>query len=77
MVVLLQALLGLCDEGARTLQTLSAVRDLLGQLAQLHHLKRHTHMQTNEILRTPFNHLLTLRRKTVIFGVWKVKCFCW
>lgn len=59
VVVLLQALLGLCDEGARALQTLSAVCDLLGQLAQLHHLKRHT--QTNAMLCTHLNHLLTLR----------------
>lgn len=38
VVVLLQALLGLRDEGAGALQTLAAVCDLLRQLAQLHHL---------------------------------------
>lgn len=44
VVILLQALLGLCDEGAGALQTLSTVRNLLSQLAQLHHL-RHTRLQ--------------------------------
>lgn len=42
VVVLLQAVLSLCDEGTRALQTLSAVRNLLGQLPQLHHLNPHT-----------------------------------
>lgn len=47
VVVLLQALLGLCDEGAGTLQTLAAVCDLLCQFAQLHHLqkKKENHAQ--------------------------------
>lgn len=44
MVVLLQALLGLCDEGAGALQTLPTVGNLLRQLAQLHHLQ-HTQLQ--------------------------------
>lgn len=39
MVVLLQALLRLCDEGAGALQTLATVGDLLRQLAQFHHLR--------------------------------------
>ena len=39
VVVLLQALLGLCDEGAGALQTLATVCNLLSQLAQLHHLE--------------------------------------
>jgi len=40
VVVLLQALLGLCDEGAGALQTLPAVCNLLSQLTQFHHLER-------------------------------------
>ena len=43
VVVLLQAVLGLSDEGAGALQTLAAVGNLLGQLPQLHHLHMHTH----------------------------------
>lgn len=39
VVVLLQALLRLCDEGAGALQTLATVGDLLRQLAQFHHLQ--------------------------------------
>lgn len=49
VVVLLQAVLSLCDEGTRALQTLSAVRNLLSQLPQLHHL--HPHTRTLESIR--------------------------
>lgn len=38
VVVLLQALLSLCDEGAGALQTLATVCNLLRQLTQFHHL---------------------------------------
>lgn len=38
VVVLLQALLGLRDQGAGAFQTLAAVSDLLRQFTQLHHL---------------------------------------
>lgn len=44
VVVLLQALFGLCDEGAGALQTLATVCNLLSQLTQFHHLE-HTQMQ--------------------------------
>lgn len=39
VVVLLQALFGLCDEGAGALQTLATVCNLLSQLTQFHHLE--------------------------------------
>ncbi len=43
VVVLLQALFGLGDEGAGALQTLATVCNLLSQLTQFHHLE-HTHI---------------------------------
>lgn len=45
MVVFLQALFGLCDEGAGALQTLATVCNLLGQFTQFHHLEQ-TQIQT-------------------------------
>lgn len=39
MVVLLQALLSLCDQGTGTFQTLTTVCNLLSQLSQFHHLE--------------------------------------
>lgn len=50
VVVLLQALLGLCDEGAGALQTLTTVCNLLSQLAQFHHLG---HAQLKHRLQIP------------------------
>lgn len=51
MVVLLQALFGLRDEGAGALQTLATVCNLLSQLAQFHDLE-HKHTNTSHVAAT-------------------------
>lgn len=44
VVVFLQALFCLCDEGTGALQTLTTVGNLLGQFTQLHHLRDKCYM---------------------------------
>lgn len=48
VVVLLQALLRLRDEGAGALQTLATVGNLLRQLAKFHHLQAQKHRSESE-----------------------------
>lgn len=76
MVVLLQALLGLRDEGAGALQTLAAVCDLLCQFAQLHHLekkeKRKSCTKMKSFSHTEKKNMFFINVKGVKFGNAKI-----